>query len=126
VAGVRLADFAHQTGLNVRSENRIRIDDGVRRATYRIIAGKGATYFGIGAGLARIVRAIRSDERAVLTLATRALGVGDFPEVCFPLPRIVGAAGISATFLPELSADEHRDLRNSVGVIQRATEELGF
>jgi L-lactate dehydrogenase len=117
VAGVRLTDFAHQTGLYLTSEDRIRIDDGVRRAAYRIIEGKGATYFGIGAGLARIVRAIRSDERAVLTLSTRALGVGDFPEVCFSLPRIVGAAGVLATLPPELSADEHQALRNSIGVI---------
>ena len=126
VAGVRLADFAHQTDLNVSSEDRMRIEDGVRRAAYRIIEGKGATYFGIGAGLARIVRAFRNDERAVLTLSTRPLGVGDFPEVCFSLPRIVGATGVLATLLPELSAEEHQALTNSIGVIQRAAEELGF
>ncbi|HEY6988891.1 MAG TPA: hypothetical protein VH369_10930, partial [Bryobacteraceae bacterium] len=93
---------------------------------YRIIEGKGATYYGIGAGLARIVRAIRGDERVVLTVSTRPLGFGNFPEVCFSLPRIVGAAGVLATLLPELSADEQRALANSVGVIQRAAEELGL
>jgi L-lactate dehydrogenase len=126
VGGVQLPDFGHQTGRNVSSDARIRIDDGVRRAAYRIIEGKGATYYGIGAGLARIVRAIRGDERVVLTISTRPLGFGNFPEVCFSLPRIVGAAGVLATLLPELSADEERALANSVGVIRRAAEELGL
>ena len=71
----------------------MRIDDGVRRAAYRIIEGEGATYYGIGAGLARIVRAVRNDERVVLTVSARTMGVADFPEVCFSLPRIVGVLG---------------------------------
>ena len=49
---------------------RAEIDRSVRHAAYRIIAGKKATYFGIGAGLARIVRAIRDDERTVLRCPT--------------------------------------------------------
>ena len=35
----------------------------VRRAAYTIIEGKGATWYGIGAALARIVQAVRDDER---------------------------------------------------------------
>jgi hypothetical protein len=60
-------------GIQVTSDTRMRIDDGVRRAAYRIIDGKGATYYGISAGLARIVRAIRSDEHVVLTVSALAL-----------------------------------------------------
>ena len=51
-------------------EVRDRIDSGVRRAAYTIIEGKGATWYGIGAGLARIVSAIAQDEGAVLTVST--------------------------------------------------------
>ncbi len=126
VGGVSLADFARQMGIKVTSDTRMRIDDGVRRAAYRIIDGKGATYFGIGAGLARIVRAIRNDERVVLTVSIRALRIADFPEVCFSLPRIIGAAGVLATLLPKLSVEDHRALTKSVSVIQSAAAELGF
>ena len=42
----------------------------MRRAAYTIIAGKGATWHGIGAGLARIVAAIKGDEQAVLSVST--------------------------------------------------------
>jgi L-lactate dehydrogenase len=45
---------------------------------------------GIGAGLARIVRAVRNDERTVLTISGRTTDLTEFPEVCFSVPRIVG------------------------------------
>jgi L-lactate dehydrogenase len=64
VGGIPLPEFAQQAGLPVTPEVRSRIDDAVRKAAYRIIEGKGATYYGIGAGLSRIVRALRMDERA--------------------------------------------------------------
>src|SRR5512143_226729 len=54
VGGVPLLDFAHQVGRPVTEQARSAIDEGVRRAAYRIIEGKGATYYGIGAGIARI------------------------------------------------------------------------
>jgi L-lactate dehydrogenase len=126
VGGVSLADFARQIGREVNREIQMRIDDAVRRAAYRIIEGKGATYFGIGAGLARIVRAVRSDERVVLTVSTSTLDVADFPKACFSLPRIVGAAGVLATLEPELSEEEHQALMKSVDVVQRAAAAVGF
>jgi L-lactate dehydrogenase len=126
VGGVGLADFARQAGIVVSNDLRTRIDDGVRRAAYRIIEGKGATYHGIGAGLARIVRAIRGDERVVLTVCTRALGIADIPEVCFSMPRIVGEAGVLATLQPELSSEEQQALAKSVSVIQSAAAEVGY
>jgi L-lactate dehydrogenase len=124
VGGVALEEFARQTGRGVDAEVVKRIDDGVRRAAYRIIEGKGATYFGIGAGLARLVRAVGSDERMVLTVSTRTVGVPGFDGVCFSLPRVVGASGVMATLLPKLSDDEHRALVKSAGIIQQAAAEL--
>jgi L-lactate dehydrogenase len=54
------------------------------------------------------------------------VGIADFPEVCFSLPRIVGAGGVLNTLLPELSGAEHQALTKSVGVIQSAAAEIGF
>jgi len=126
VGAVSLVDFARQLGCDVSAETRRRIDDGVRRAAYRIIEGKGATYYGIGAGLARIVRAVGSDERVVFTVSSRTAGLGDFPEVCFSLPRIVGSAGIMNTVLPKLSQEDQQALMASVEVVRNAAGEAGF
>jgi L-lactate dehydrogenase len=66
-----LASFAEQVGRPVTDAVRQQIDEKVRRAADRIIEGKGATYFGVAASLARIIRAVRHDEKAVLTLTAR-------------------------------------------------------
>ena len=75
VGGVPALDFAEQIKKPLSDDIKASIDDRVRRAAYRIIEGKGATYHGIGAGLARIVQAIRDNERAVLTLSSLTMDV---------------------------------------------------
>ena len=44
----------------------------MRRAAYHIIAGKGATYYGIGSAVARIVDVLLHDQRAILTICSRS------------------------------------------------------
>lgn len=79
VGGVPLASAAAQLGRPLGAAERERIDEAVRRAAYRIIAGKGATYYGIGAAVARLIRAIRDDEGLVVTVSALFPG-GDFPR----------------------------------------------
>ena len=97
------------------------IADKVRRAAYRIIEGKGAAYFSIAAALARIVQAIRDDEKAVLTLS--APGDSKFPtgEACLSLPRILGCRGVEATLQPSLSAEEQKVLSRSAEILRQAS-----
>ncbi|MCS7090433.1 MAG: L-lactate dehydrogenase [Verrucomicrobiota bacterium] len=118
--GVPVETMARQTGRFLTPEVKARIDDGVRRAAYRIIEGKGATYYGIGAGLARIVKAIRDDERVVLTLSGFDGHRTGFAPVCFSLPRVLGADGIRTTFMPPLSRAEKSALRQSTEVLYEA------
>jgi L-lactate dehydrogenase len=126
VAGLPLGKFCEQVGCAATEEVRARIDDGVRRAAYRIIEGKRATYYGIGAGISRIVRAIRADERAVLTISASMEDAGDLAGVSLSLPRIVGARGVAATLLPELSEAEDAALRKSAEVLRGAAREVGL
>lgn len=126
VGGISLDEFASQRGLPTDGEMRARIDDGVRRAAYRIIGGKKATYFGIGAGLARITEAIRDDERLVMTVSTCGGGLEGFEDVALSLPRVVGRQGVVATLHPPLSTEEQEALRNSARVLQQAGSELVF
>jgi L-lactate dehydrogenase len=120
VGGIPLSEFAQQAGLPVTPEVRSRIDDGVRKAAYRIIEGKGATYYGIGAGLSRIVRALRMDERAVLTVSSLSGEAEDPEDVSLSLPRIVGAHGVGATLCPVMSTEEQEAFGRSVKSLQEA------
>lgn len=125
VGGLSLDEFAAQRGLSNDVGVKAQIDDGVRRAAYRIIEGKKATYFGIGAGLARLAQAIRDDERVVLTVSTCGGGLEGFEEVSLSLPRVVGRQGVIATLQAPLSPEEQEALRNSARVLQQAASELG-
>jgi L-lactate dehydrogenase len=126
VGGAPLLDFAEQSGCPLAEEVKSRIDDGVRRAAYRIIEGKGATYYGIGAGIARIARAIRDNERAVLTVSILTPEVEGVKEVSLSIPRVVGAAGVMATLPQALSDEEHSALRRSAQILKDAASEIGY
>src|SRR4051812_1148576 len=67
IGGLPLESFARLRGISITDAIRSEIDVKVRRAAYTIIAGKGATYFGIGCALARIVDCILHDQRSVLS-----------------------------------------------------------
>jgi L-lactate dehydrogenase len=126
VGGVPLVDFAEESGRALTEEVKSRIDDGVRRAAYRIIEGKGATYYGIGGGIARIARAIRDDERAVLTVSMLTPEVETIKEVSLSIPRVVGATGVMATLSPTLSEEEHGAFRNSAEILKEAANGIGY
>jgi L-lactate dehydrogenase len=126
VGGIPLADFAGQTGRALTGDAKTRIEDGVRRAANRIIEGKGATYYGIGAGLSRIVSAVRDDERALLTVSSVTVGVKEFEGLSLSLPRVVGAAGIMETLRPDLSDAEQAALGKSAKMLRQAAKSVGF
>lgn len=110
--------FAAQIGKPVTDVVRARIDDGVRRAAYTIIEGKGATWYGIGAGLARIISAIACDEQAVLTVSSLEKNVMGVADVALSLPRLVGANGVTTTLWPDLDTDETAALERSAAILR--------
>lgn len=115
---VPLESFAAQVSAPLTEDVRQRIDAGVRGAAYTIIEGKGATWYGIGGGLARIVAAIAGDEQAVLSISIVEPDVLGVTDVALSLPRTVGRGGVSATLWPELSADEEEALRRSAEILR--------
>jgi L-lactate dehydrogenase len=100
------------------------IDGQVRGAAYSIIEGKGATFYGIGAALARIVHVILRDQRAILTVCTPMEEVAGVRDVTLSLPQLVGGDGVLATFPLPLSDEEEAALRESAQVIRAAIDEL--
>ena len=89
----------------------------VHNAAYEIIRGRGATWDGIGAAAADLLRCIINDEHRILTVSTVS-GTGT-DMVAMSLPRIVGANGITATLRPKMSAAESAALRRSGKIIRK-------
>jgi L-lactate dehydrogenase len=123
---IPIAAFAAQVKAPITEAVRAAIDAGTRGVAYTIVEGKGATYYGIGAGLARMVAAIRQDERAVLTLSVVTPECEGVREVSVSLPRVLGAAGVSATLMPDLAPEEHAALGRSAALIRRLVEEIAL
>lgn len=124
VGGMPLSEFLNVRGLTLGDPARFEIDQRVRRAAYSIIAGKGASYYGIGSALARIVDVILHDQRSILTLSSVTSSVEGVEEVTVSLPRLLGGAGILETFDLPLAADEHAALQRSAGILFEATSQL--
>jgi len=126
VAGLPVAAMAEQRDRPLTAESKGRIDTAVRRAAYAIISGKGATWFGIGGGLARLVQAIVGNEHVLLSVSAPTARVEGIENVTLSLPRVIGAAGIVSTLVPELDEGERLALRRSAEILKAATEGLAL
>src|SRR5512137_1356122 len=111
IAGLNLDEFAKVSGKLLTDADRQGIDEQVRRAAYHIIAGKGATYYGIGSAVARIVDVLLHDQRAILTICSRIKNVTDLDGVTLALPHLVGGEGVLATIPLPLDSTEREGLR---------------
>ena len=124
IGGMELDEFARRRGVALGDAERAEIDTAVRRAAYSIIEGKGATFYGIGAALARIVDVILNDQRAILTVCTPADEVAGVRDVTVALPRLVGGQGVLDAFPLPLSDDENERLRQSALTVRDAIDGL--
>jgi L-lactate dehydrogenase len=124
IGGVPLDDFCRETGAQFDEASRQRIDDGVRRAAYHIIAGKQATYYGIGSSLARIVQAILGDQRAILSVCAPIDEIAGVRDVTLSVPHLVGGCGILGTLSVPLDESEQAKLKASALLIRAAIASL--
>lgn len=124
IGGMPLEAFGQLRGIDFSDSVRQRIDRQVRGAAYTIIAGKGATYYGIGSALARIVDVILHDQRAIMTVCTPTPDVLGVTDTTVSLPRLVGGQGIIETFPLPLDDAEADQLRASARVIRQSLDEM--
>jgi L-lactate dehydrogenase len=126
IAGLNLTEFSRITSKALTDGDRKQIDENVRRAAYQIIAGKGATYYGIGSAVARIVDVILHDQRAILSICSRITTVPDCAGVTLALPHLVGGEGALATIPLPLDDAEKAALHRSTGILREAIQSLNL
>jgi L-lactate dehydrogenase len=126
IAGIPLEEFCRDQELPYDEADLKTVADETRTAGYTIRAEKGATYYGIGAALVRIVTAILRDERAVFTVSTLVpppMGLGD---VCLSLPAIIGSGGVERILSIPLNEAERRALKRSAEIVRQDLGTLDF
>lgn len=124
IGGIPLEEFCVVQGEEVDEAARRRIDDEVRNAAYHIIEGKGATYYGIGSAIARLVNVILHDQRSILTVCAPVEEIVGVADVTVALPNLVGGRGMISNCLFPLSDDEYAGLRASAQVVREAIASL--
>lgn len=96
------------------------IENFARTEAYDIINKKGATYYGIGACVTKIINCILGNECRVLTVSS----YDDFNNVYYGFPAILGRHGIVRRLDAKLSEKEGIKLQKSINAIKDAIAEI--
>jgi L-lactate dehydrogenase len=90
-----------------------------RSAAYKIIAAKGATYYGIGTVVSHIVSKILHDARSVLPVSIPLHQYYGFSGVAASVPCIIGRNGVAETLEIKLDWEEKRRFEKSVTTLKQ-------
>ncbi|WP_025755358.1 L-lactate dehydrogenase [Mycoplasmopsis cricetuli] len=121
IAGLPFSKFEKLTGINADNYE-AEVEYPVSRKAYKIIERKRATFFGIGACLAKIVRTIQEDSKLVLPVGALLNGEYGFNDVVAGVPVILGSNGIEKILEIELNEKEKSKFKNSIDVIKNSID----
>jgi L-lactate dehydrogenase len=124
IGAIPLDEFCYQWKICLDDEDKMTMDQQVRNAAYEIIEGKGATYYGVGSAIAKIVEVILGNQRAILTVCTPLEEVAGIKDVTLSLPHLISGDGIVNSLNMPLTGDETAQLQNSAKVIKAAIKKL--
>ena len=94
-----------------------KIHQQVRDEAYEIIERKKATYYGIGLGLTKIIKAILNDEHEILTISTFLNGEYGKNDIYIGVPAIVNNQGVQEILQIDLTQEEQAKFDHSYEVL---------
>jgi len=121
IGGVPIRKWIESKGEQAR-EDLERIFVNVRDAAYQIIEKKGATYYGIAMGLARVTRAILHNENAILTVSAYLDGPYGERDVYIGVPAVINRNGIREVIEIKLDEEEKKWFHHSVATLKGVLE----
>ncbi len=125
VGGVSLDRFAAAVGVPLGDAERETIARATRQAGPAIAERKGATYYGVAAGMLRITEAVLRDERSLLTVSSVVAGFDpEIDGVALSLPAVVGRGGVERVMAPAMAEGELAAVRRSGAVLREAQAAL--
>lgn len=113
LGGQSLSDY-------LKAKDMSEIEDYARNEAYSIINKKGATYYGIGACVTKIINCILGDEKRVLAISS----YDDFNDTYYGFPTILGRHGVVRRLDLKLTEKEGIKLQKSINAIKDAIKEV--
>ncbi|MGZ9429075.1 L-lactate dehydrogenase [Mycoplasma sp. 480] len=123
IAGLPFSKYEEKSGVNA-SNYEEELEKPVYTKAYKIIERKRATFYGIGACLAQIVRVIQEDSNAVLPLGVYLNGEYGASDVVIGVPAIVGSEGIKEIVNLDLNDKEKAKFANSVRIVKETIKSI--
>ena len=117
-----LADIIKEKGQDEKILDEIYTE--VQQAAYEIINRKKATYYGIGLGLTKLVKAVLNNENEILTVSTYLNGNYGHEGLYIGIPAIISNEGIKETLDIQLSPDEQAKFDNSFALLEEMKKEI--
>jgi len=100
------------------------MEESVRKAAYKIIEGKGATYFGIGAAVGQIIESILSNKKVITPVSAPLHGEYGIEKMSIGVPVVLGKDGIEEIRELPLSTTEQKKLTESAKKLKAFRAEL--
>ncbi len=119
---LQIEKIAKELKRPITAKTKKEIDNNVRNAGYKIVEGKGATYYGIAAAITKICQAVISNEHAILTISSMHKNIEGVKDVCLSMPTIVGKKGVHKVITPHLSKSEQTAVKKSAKTLKDFTK----
>jgi L-lactate dehydrogenase len=122
---MKLQDFCAAQGLPHDDQVFDTIFAETRDAARPIIERKGATYYGVAAGLLRITEAILRDQNTVLSVCSPIEGLYGLDDICLSLPTVLGRGGAEKVLDLAVSDTERAGLQRCAEILRETLAAVG-
>lgn len=122
ILGVKpVYDMLRDNSSQYKMDDLKKMSNDVRTAAYEIIKAKGATYYGIGMAICKIVRAIFHNENSIYTTSVRLRGeYGLRKDVFIGNPCIINSGGANRVLELNLIGSELDQFKKSYNILDES------
>ena len=128
ISGIPLDEYEQtitkEGSLQITPYDRDEVETFVKKSGGKIIAGKGATFYGIAASVAQIVNSIYSSAYTILPVSTVLDGEYGISDVALSTLCAIGNEGVITTLTPKLSDEEMAKMKNSAEVLKSVIAQI--
>lgn len=122
ISGIPLTEYektlTNKNALTVAPYTHEEVEEYVKKSGGQIIAGKGATFYGIAASVKKIVDSIYSSAYTILPVSTVLDGEYGISDVALSTLCAIGNNGVITTLTPKLSDEELAKMQHSAEVLK--------
>ena len=130
ISGIHLDDYegsvTHKGALNITPYTHEEVEEYAKKSGGQIIAGKGATFYGIAASVCHIVKNIYSGADTVATVSTLMEGEYGVEDVCLSTLCVLGREGVKMTLTPKLSDEEVEKFQASAKAMKEVIAQINI